>query len=393
MYVPKVFAGPEALGWQLADEESFGLVIANGEVTPLPFLVDAERRALRAHAARSNPICALDGARVSVAFSGPHGYVTPRWYAEPRAQVPTWNYAVACAHGTLRVLDRDDTRAVIAESCARFEPEGGYDPSWIPRELHDGLLEGIVGLEIAIDRMEVKLKLSQNRAPEDRRRVREGFVAQGQAALAAWMERVEARAHWDTVYEARGAEAVSWFQPSPDRSLALIERAGVAKDAAILDVGGGASRLAGALLERGYRDVSVLDISERALAKARERLGHRGHEVQWITADVTEATLERRYALWHDRAVFHFLVGEDDRRRYRELLRRSTSPGAAILVATFALDGPERCSGLPIVRYSPESLLAALGPGLTLVESETEDHHTPAGKVQRFVYCRFRRDG
>lgn len=392
MYVPKVFAGAEALGWRVADEESFGLLMAAGDVTPLPFLVDAERRVLRAHAARSNPVRALDGARVSVAFSGPHGYVTPRWYAEPHAHVPTWNYVVACAHGTLRLLDRDATRAVVAETCARFEPEGGYDPSWIPRELHDGLLGAIVGLEIAIDRMEVKLKLSQNRAAEDRRRVREGFAAQGQDALAAWMERVEARAHWDSVYEARAPEEVSWFQPSPDRSLALIERAGIAKDAAILDVGGGASRLAGALLERGFRDVTVLDISARALAKAREHLGPRADDVRWITADVTEATLERRYALWHDRAVFHFLVDEDDRRRYRELLARSTTPGAAILVATFALDGPERCSGLPIVRYSPESLLAALGPGLTLVEAETEEHHTPAGKIQRFVYCRFRRE-
>ena len=206
------------------------------------------------------------------------------------------------------------------------------------------------------------------------------------------MDTRERRTHWDHVYEARAPEEVSWFQPSPDRSLALIERAGVGKDAAILDVGGGASRLAGALLERGFRDVSVLDISERALATAREHLGPRGDEVRWIVADVTEATPERRYALWHDRAVFHFLVDEDDRRRYRELLSGSTSPGAQVIVATFALDGPERCSGLPIVRYSPESLLAALGPGLTLIESEAEEHHTPAGTVQRFVYCRFRRD-
>jgi SAM-dependent methyltransferase len=206
------------------------------------------------------------------------------------------------------------------------------------------------------------------------------------------MDTRERRTHWDHVYEARAPEEVSWFQPSPDRSLALIEHAGVGKDAAILDVGGGASRLAGALLERGFCDVTVLDISERALAEARGQLGPRSDEVRWITADVTEVSLERRYALWHDRAVFHFLVDEDDRRRYRELLSGSTSPGAQVIVATFALDGPERCSGLPIVRYSPESLLAALGPGLTLIESEAEEHHTPAGTVQRFVYCRFRRD-
>lgn len=192
VYIPKVFAADEALGWRLADEEAFGLLMAAGDIAPLPFLVDAERRVLRAHAARSNPVCALEGARVSVAFCGPHGYVTPRWYSEPHAEVPTWNYAVACAHGTLRLLDPEATRAVIAASCARFEPEGGYDPSWIPRELHDSLLEAVVGLEIAIDRMEVKLKLSQNRAAEDRRRVREAFAARGDEALAAWMERVEA---------------------------------------------------------------------------------------------------------------------------------------------------------------------------------------------------------
>lgn len=190
MYTPQVFLGTEELGWDLASDESFGLVMAAGDVAPLPFLVDREARTLRAHAARTNPLTTLDGERVSVVFSGPHGYVTPRWYSDPHAQVPTWNYAVACAHGRLRLLDKDATREVLAASCARFEPEGGYDPSWISRELHDRLLEAIVGIEIAVDRLECKLKLSQNRAPEDRRRVREGFAAAGHDALAAWMERV-----------------------------------------------------------------------------------------------------------------------------------------------------------------------------------------------------------
>lgn len=197
------------------------------------------------------------------------------------------------------------------------------------------------------------------------------------------------RSHWDHVYETRAPEEVSWYQPSPERSLALIERAGTGHDAAIIDVGGGASKLAGSLLDRGFTDVTVLDISENALTRAREQLGAGAERVRWIVADVTEAELPRRYDLWHDRAVFHFLVEEVDRERYRALLRASTGPGAHVIVATFALDGPERCSGLPVVRYSPEALLEALGPGFSLIESDAEEHHTPSGAVQRFVYCRF----
>ena len=191
MYLPSMFRGEPALGWQLAREESFGLLLFGDEVAPLPWLADEAAGTLRGHAAAGNPAAALDGAAVRVVFSGPHGYVTPRWYAEPRAQVPTWNYVVAQAHGTIRRLSEDATRALLRESCARFEPaEGGYDPSWIDPALHDRLLRAIVGLEVTVERMEVKLKLSQNRAPEDRRRVREGFAAAGAAALAAWMERL-----------------------------------------------------------------------------------------------------------------------------------------------------------------------------------------------------------
>lgn len=191
MYVPSVFRGDEALGWELAADEPFGLLLAQDDVAPLPFVVDRERRVLRGHTARTNPIV-RDGVRASVVFSGPHGYVTPRWYAAPREQVPTWNYVIARVVGRVTVLGATETARVLDELCARFEPEGGYDPSWIDPALHDELLGAIVGFEIAADRVEVKLKLSQNRSADDRRRVREGF-ASTDPALAAWMDRSERR--------------------------------------------------------------------------------------------------------------------------------------------------------------------------------------------------------
>jgi SAM-dependent methyltransferase len=205
------------------------------------------------------------------------------------------------------------------------------------------------------------------------------------------MDPSERRTHWETVYEKRSPEEVSWHQDTPDSSLQLIEHAGVGTDAAILDVGGGASRLVDHLIERGFTDVTVLDVSERALRHAKERLGEAAEDVGWIRADVTRASLDHHYDVWHDRAVFHFLTDAEDRRRYRALLHGAVPPGGHVIVASFALDGPERCSGLPVVRYSPESMRAELGPGLELVETWDEDHRTPAGKLQRFVFCRFRR--
>ncbi|HJL19618.1 MAG TPA: class I SAM-dependent methyltransferase [Sandaracinaceae bacterium LLY-WYZ-13_1] len=210
------------------------------------------------------------------------------------------------------------------------------------------------------------------------------------------MEPAERRKHWEYVYEERAPEQVSWHQDTPDSSLALIEHAGVGTDAAILDVGGGASRLVDHLLDRGYTNVAVLDVSDQALRYARERLGDRAEDVAWIRADITDAAFEGRYDVWHDRAVFHFLTEPKERARYREVLGRAVPVGGHAIVATFALDGPERCSGLPVVRYAPEQLrdeLSGDALALELVETWDEDHHTPAGKVQRFVFCRFRRTG
>lgn len=195
--------------------------------------------------------------------------------------------------------------------------------------------------------------------------------------------------HWEAVYGGKTAEEVSWFQPSPDLSLALIEAAGMSVQAPLIDIGGGASCLVDRLLEAGYRDVSVLDISAAALEKSRARLGATAATVQWLQADITSVELRGKYRLWHDRAVFHFLVDPQARAAYLERLERHLEPGGQAIIATFALDGPERCSGLPVQRYSAQTLAQTLGERFRLLESATQLHTTPAGVEQAFVYCRF----
>lgn len=194
------------------------------------------------------------------------------------------------------------------------------------------------------------------------------------------------RAHWQAVYERCRPEELSWFQAQPALSLALIGESGLPTGAAIIDAGGGASRLVDALVERGYGDVSVLDISSRSLRHARQRLGAAADSVSWLVADVTDFVPSRRYALWHDRAVFHFLTQRDDRRRYVAALRKALVPGGRAIIATFASDGPTRCSGLDVVRYDARSLLAELGPPFRLLASRDERHVTPAGAGQKFSY-------
>lgn len=194
--------------------------------------------------------------------------------------------------------------------------------------------------------------------------------------------------HWDDVYATKATTEVSWFQQHPELSLALIARATLATDAAILDVGGGASTLVDGLLALGYTNVTVLDLSGTALAAARHRLGARADQVTWLEGDVRDADLPAA-DLWHDRAVFHFLTDPADRAAYRAQLRATLRPGGQVVIATFAEDGPTRCSGLPVQRYSPAQLAAELGAGYRLVESEREEHHTPLGSVQAFTYGRF----
>jgi 2-polyprenyl-3-methyl-5-hydroxy-6-metoxy-1,4-benzoquinol methylase len=197
--------------------------------------------------------------------------------------------------------------------------------------------------------------------------------------------------HWDALYRRQAPTRVSWYQDSPTLSLALIERTGIARAARLVDVGGGASVLVDRLLERGFANVSVLDVASAALAAAKARLGERAQRVEWVVADVTAWRPPGLYDLWHDRAVFHFLVEESDRRAYVATLRAALAPGGHVIIATFALDGPERCSGLPVMRYSADGLAGELGADFRLIESAPETHVTPAGVEQRFLYARFTR--
>jgi SAM-dependent methyltransferase len=197
-------------------------------------------------------------------------------------------------------------------------------------------------------------------------------------------------ARWDETY-AQGGTRCSWFQDAPEMSLRMLDAAGVTASASVIDVGGGASPLAGALLERGFRDVTVLDISAAAMEQARHRLGPRAGGVHWLTADIRAWRPPRRYAAWHDRAVFHFLTAEPDRRDYRRALAEATTPDAVAVVGCFAPDGPQRCSGLPVARYGPGDLAAELAPDWQLVAQDGEEHTTPSGLAQPFTWAALRR--
>jgi len=199
---------------------------------------------------------------------------------------------------------------------------------------------------------------------------------------------MQAKNHWEQVYATKPSTEVSWYQPRATRSLDLIRAIGLARDAAIIDVGGGASTLIDDLLDDGYRDLSVLDLSGEALAIARGRLGWRAAAVRWIEADATTAALpQQRFDVWHDRAVFHFLTGEAERRAYVLQAMRAVKPGGHVIVATFAPDGPGQCSGLPVMQYDPDGLHGEFGPAFELVGHDDETHLTPAGRVQHFIYC------
>jgi len=199
---------------------------------------------------------------------------------------------------------------------------------------------------------------------------------------------MQEKTHWETVYTTKTADEVSWFQEHPQVSLGLIQRTGVMREGAIIDVGGGASTLADDLLSEGFENITVLDISAAALEATRKRLGPRAAEVTWLEADITEVILpQNHFDLWHDRAVFHFLTRPEDRARYVETVRASLKPGGHIIVATFGPDGPMRCSGLDVTRYSPEGLHQEFGAPFQLVAHTEEIHRTPFGTIQQFVYC------
>jgi SAM-dependent methyltransferase len=199
------------------------------------------------------------------------------------------------------------------------------------------------------------------------------------------------QAHWDNVYVAKPERELSWYQETPTISLELIRTAGTPKGAAIIDIGGGASRLIDALLAEGFCDLTVLDLSEKALAAAQSRLGPRAGKVAWLCADVTVWEPVRTYDLWHDRAAFHFLTEEAKRQAYAARVKQAVRRGSHVVIGTFAPDGPERCSGLPVMRHDAASIGAVLSEDFALIESRRHDHVTPGGRTQHFQFSLFRR--
>jgi len=195
------------------------------------------------------------------------------------------------------------------------------------------------------------------------------------------------RSHWEDVYAAKSERAVSWYQPHSVRSLELIRTSSPGHTASVVDVGGGASTLIDDLLAQGFADLTVLDIAEAALARSRARLGREAARVSWIVADVTQWRPMRTWDVWHDRAVFHFLTEGAQQDAYIAALMAAVKPGGTVIIATFALDGPEKCSGLPVQRYSPSTLAARLGPAFFLTSGTSERHWTPAETEQRFSYA------
>jgi SAM-dependent methyltransferase len=198
------------------------------------------------------------------------------------------------------------------------------------------------------------------------------------------------QSHWENVYSTKSEREVSWFEDSPDLSLRLIDETGVGPSASVVDIGGGASRLVDALVGRGQSHVTVLDLSSAALDVARRRVGITPC-VDWVASDVTTWMPGRLFDLWHDRAAFHFLVQEEDRRAYVETMRKALRPSAYAIIGTFAPDGPEKCSGLPIVRYDEVSLADVLGQEFKPLAHIRHTHLTPWGSEQRFQFTTFQR--
>jgi len=195
--------------------------------------------------------------------------------------------------------------------------------------------------------------------------------------------------HWERVYQKHSPTEVGWYQAYPERSLKLIHNTGAGTDSNIIDVGGGISTLSMHLLDQGYKKLSVLDISGNSIERAKSQLGEKSREINWIEADVTKYNFMDRYDIWHDRAVFHFLTKAEDRKGYIKSLNQALKLNGHLIIATFSLDAPSKCSGLSVVRYSPETLQNELGDNFILAEALVEAHVTPSGVKQNFTFCRF----
>ena len=202
---------------------------------------------------------------------------------------------------------------------------------------------------------------------------------------------IDKSSYWNGVYETKGEDEVSWFQKNPEPSLEFIRIYAPDRSATIIDIGGGASRLVDHLWADGFRNLTVLDVSSEAITIARHRIGKHGDSIKWIVSDVTTWQPNDIYDLWHDRAVFHFLTESDDQSAYIRNLKRALKIGGYLVIGTFALDGPQKCSGLPVMRHSSETLQNLLGSEFELIDSRTHDHKTPFHSTQSFQYCVFKR--
>jgi SAM-dependent methyltransferase len=200
------------------------------------------------------------------------------------------------------------------------------------------------------------------------------------------------RDHWERAYATKPIDRLGWFEPHLRTSLSWIKQLGLAADASVIDVGGGASTLVEDLLQGGFRSITVLDLSAQALSQAKARLGDNAERVTWVEGDITSVDLPARYfALWHDRAVFHFLTAPEQQRKYRDNLLKALKPGGHLIIATFALEAPPTCSELPVQRYSVEQLENTLGTEFSLMRHQKELHVTPGGVEQMYLYCHFHR--
>ncbi|MFN9597133.1 MAG: class I SAM-dependent methyltransferase [Bacteroidota bacterium] len=207
------------------------------------------------------------------------------------------------------------------------------------------------------------------------------------------MEKNERKNHWNHIYETKELKDVSWFQPKPETSLYFIHEFHIPKSAKIIDVGGGDSLLVDHLLDLGYEDLTVLDISEKAIEKAKQRLGNRAEKVKWIVSDIVEFNPTEKYDFWHDRAAFHFLTTEADVTKYLEIAKNAIQPNAIIVVGTFSESGPKKCSGLEIKQYSEKSLSDKLASLFKKIKCITVNHVTPFQTIQNFVFCSFLNSG
>ena len=202
----------------------------------------------------------------------------------------------------------------------------------------------------------------------------------------------ERKQHWDKVYNTKPSTEVSWYEPLPEASLDCIAECNLEKDTAIIDIGGGDSFLAEFLLAQGYKDLTVVDISEKAISRAKERLGEKADQIKWVVADVIDFKPKKKYGLWHDRAAFHFLTTDGEVEKYLQSVRDSLEPGGFAVMGTFSDKGPDKCSGLPIKKYSVGQMQKLFSEGFVSMNCKNLDHETPSGTVQNFTFCTFKRE-